>query len=120
MILVRRPRMFQAMSEPMKALPSPAQVEASPKFQPNCPAYPTKMTAEKYEVPKANAVIQGPAFLPPSTKPSTVLAFFLVEMPTAIITVKNMTSMMMEISLVFIKSLPKLLMYKHFCDAGTP
>ena len=37
-ILVRLPRMTHAMSEPMIAFPSPAQVAATPKFQPNCPA----------------------------------------------------------------------------------
>ena len=35
MILVLLPRMFQAISEPMKALPSPAHVADIPKFQPN-------------------------------------------------------------------------------------
>ncbi len=47
MILVRLPRIIHASSEPIKAFPSPIQVEAMPKAQPNCPAYPTKMTAEK-------------------------------------------------------------------------
>ena len=50
--LVLLPRTFHASSEPINALPSPAQVDARPKFQPNCPAYPTKITAEKYDVPK--------------------------------------------------------------------
>ena len=44
---VRRPNTTQAKSEPRKALPKPIQVEAMPKFQPNLPAYPTKITAEK-------------------------------------------------------------------------
>jgi len=44
---VRRPSILQASSEPMMALPIPIQVAARPYFQPNCPAYPTKMTAEK-------------------------------------------------------------------------
>ena len=35
---VRRPRSIQANMLPMKALPSPTQVVATPKFQPNCPA----------------------------------------------------------------------------------
>ena len=47
MIRVRRPRMIQAIMEPIRALPRPIQVEAMPYFQPNCPAYPTKITAEK-------------------------------------------------------------------------
>ena len=38
MIRVRRPRMSQASSDPMKAFPRPIQVEARPKFQPNWPA----------------------------------------------------------------------------------
>ena len=102
MILVLLPRIFQAIRDPIKAFPRPAQVADIPKFHPNCPAYPTKITALKYEVPKAKAVIHGPAFLPPRTKPSTVLAFFLVLIPTPIITAKNMTSMITEINLVFI------------------
>ena len=46
-IRVRRPSMFHARSEPIKAFPKPAQVLERPKFHPNCPAYPTKITAEK-------------------------------------------------------------------------
>ena len=38
MILVRLPSISHASSEPMKALPRPIQVDAIPKFQPNCPA----------------------------------------------------------------------------------
>ena len=38
MIRVRRPRMTQAISEPMMALPMPTQVAAMPNFQPNWPA----------------------------------------------------------------------------------
>jgi len=48
---VRRPRITHGISEPMKALPKPTHVAAVPNLQPNCPAYPTKITAEKYEVP---------------------------------------------------------------------
>ena len=44
---VRRPRIRQARSEPISALPRPIQVADRPYFQPNWPAYPTKMTAEK-------------------------------------------------------------------------
>ncbi len=44
---VRLPRMTHANIEPISALPMPIQVEAMPYFQPNCPAYPTKITAEK-------------------------------------------------------------------------
>ena len=44
---VRLPSSTQASSEPIKALPSPIHVDASPYFHPNCPAYPMKMTAEK-------------------------------------------------------------------------
>ena len=40
----------------MNALPRPIHVDATPKFHPNCPAYPTKMTAEKYDVH-----VRGPA-----------------------------------------------------------
>ena len=47
MILVRLPRIRQAIREPIRALPIPIQVDAIPYFQPNCPAYPTKITAEK-------------------------------------------------------------------------
>ena len=35
---VRRPKMTHASREPMKALPMPIQVEATPNFQPNWPA----------------------------------------------------------------------------------
>ena len=38
MMRVRRPRMTQARSEPIMALPIPTQVEAIPNFQPNWPA----------------------------------------------------------------------------------
>ena len=38
MIRVRRPRMTQAISEPIRALPMPTQVAAIPNFQPNWPA----------------------------------------------------------------------------------
>ena len=75
--LVLLPRTFHASSEPINALPSPAQVDARPKFQPNCPAYPIKITAEKYDVPKAKAVSHGPTPRPPRTKPFTSLACFL-------------------------------------------
>ena len=45
--LVLLPRIFQARREPINAFPRPAHVAARPKFHPNCPAYPTKITAEK-------------------------------------------------------------------------
>ena len=35
MILVLLPRIFHAKSDPIKAFPSPAQVDANPKFHPN-------------------------------------------------------------------------------------
>jgi hypothetical protein len=35
---VRRPRIAQGIREPMKAFPRPIQVDATPKFHPNCPA----------------------------------------------------------------------------------
>ena len=38
MTRVRRPRTAQASSEPSRALPMPAQVAATPYFQPNWPA----------------------------------------------------------------------------------
>ena len=76
--LVLLPNTFHARSEPIKAFPSPAHVEASPKFHPNCPAYPTKITAEKYEVPKANAVSHGPTERPPRTNPFTSVVCLLV------------------------------------------
>lgn len=38
MTRVRRPSTTQASRLPMRALPMPIQVEATPKFQPNCPA----------------------------------------------------------------------------------
>ena len=63
--------MLQASSEPIKAFPRPIQVEARPKFHPNCPAYPTKITAEKYDVPNAKAESHGPTFLEPRTNPFT-------------------------------------------------
>ena len=44
---VRRPRMTHASKDPRIAFPIPIHVEEMPNFQPNCPAYPTKMTAEK-------------------------------------------------------------------------
>ena len=47
MMRVRRPSTTQANREPRIALPMPAQVAAIPYFHPNCPAYPTKTTAEK-------------------------------------------------------------------------
>ena len=90
MILVRLPRISQASSEPIKALPRPIHVEAIPKFHPNCPAYPTKITAEKYDVPNAKAESHGPTFLEPSTNPDTSLACFLVLTPIVIITAKKM------------------------------
>jgi hypothetical protein len=43
--------MFHDIRDPMSALPIPIHVAAIPYFQPNCPAYPTNMTAEKYDVP---------------------------------------------------------------------
>ena len=36
--LVLLPSTFHARSEPINAFPSPAHVDASPKFHPNCPA----------------------------------------------------------------------------------
>ena len=48
--LVRLPKISQGRSEPSIAFPMPIQVEASPPFQPNLPASPTKITAEKYDV----------------------------------------------------------------------
>ena len=47
MTRVLLPKMFHARSEPINALPKPAHVLDKPKFQPNCHAYPTKITAEK-------------------------------------------------------------------------
>ena len=47
MTLVLLPRMIHARSEPITALPIPIQVDATPYFQPNCPAYPMNTTAEK-------------------------------------------------------------------------
>ena len=64
------------------------------------------MTAEKYDVPYANAVSHGPTLLPPSTKLLTSVAFLRQMIPTAIITPKNKTSIaaLMIISTVeFIK-----------------
>jgi len=46
-ILVLLPSTTHARSEPIIALPIPAQVAAMPYFQPNWPAYPTNTTAEK-------------------------------------------------------------------------
>ena len=51
MTFVRLPKMTQASKLPIKAFPRPIQVDARPYFHPNCPAYPTNTTAEKYEVP---------------------------------------------------------------------
>jgi hypothetical protein len=98
---VRRPSKNQAKSEPISALPIPIQVDETPNFQPNCPAYPIKITAEKYEVPYANAVSQGPTFLPPSTKPLTDEADFLHIMPTTTIMAKNTTSKIILIAIKF-------------------
>ena len=44
---VRRPSTTQASRLPIRALPRPIQVAATPKFQPNWPAYPTNTTEEK-------------------------------------------------------------------------
>ena len=38
MMRVRLPKMTHARSEPINAFPRPIQVEARPKFHPNCPA----------------------------------------------------------------------------------
>ena len=51
MTRVLRPKITQASRLPISAFPIPIHVEASPYFHPNCPAYPTNTTAEKYEVP---------------------------------------------------------------------
>ena len=59
------------------ALPIPIHVDARPNLHPNCPAYPINITAEKYDVPYANAVSQGPTLLQPSTNPFTSVACFL-------------------------------------------
>jgi hypothetical protein len=67
----------------------PIQVDANPYLHPNCPAYPTNITAEKYDVPNANAVSQDPTFLSPSTNPCTLVALFLQYIPTPIIMAKN-------------------------------
>ena len=99
MILVLLPRMLQASREPIKAFPRPIQVDAHPKAQPNWPAYPTKITAEKYDVPNAKALSQGPTFLEPSTKPSTLRACFLVLKPIVIITAKKQ---MMSTSVIIV------------------
>ena len=56
MILVLLPSTVHASSEPMNALPRPIHVDERPKVQPNWPAYPTKITAEKYDVPNENIV----------------------------------------------------------------
>ena len=48
---VLRPNTAHANREPIIAFPIPAHVAAIPNFQPNCPAYPTNTTAEKYDVP---------------------------------------------------------------------
>jgi hypothetical protein len=90
MIRVRLPRISHARSEPIKAFPKPIHVEAIPKFHPNCPAYPTKITAEKYDVPNAKALSHGPTDLEPRTNPATLLACLLVLMPIVIITAKKM------------------------------
>ena len=45
--LVRLPRTTHASRDPRSALAMPIQLAAMPYFQPNCPAYPTNITAEK-------------------------------------------------------------------------
>ena len=47
MTRVLLPSTTHARREPKSALPSPIHVDETPNFQPNCPAYPTKTTAEK-------------------------------------------------------------------------
>ena len=47
MTRVLLPRMIHARREPMTAFPIPIHVDATPYFQPNCPAYPMNTTAEK-------------------------------------------------------------------------
>src|SRR5574344_670559 len=66
---VRLPKILHAKRDPINALPMPTHVAESPYFQPNCPAYPTNITAEKYDVPNAKAVSHDPTFLSPNTNP---------------------------------------------------
>ena len=49
------------------------------------------MTAEKYEVPYANAVSQGPTERPPSTKLLTLVARQRQYMPIATVMATNMS-----------------------------
>ncbi len=99
-ILVRLPRTIHAISDPSIAFPIPAHVEAMPYFQPNCPAYPTKTTAEKYDVPYAKAVSQGPTLLPPRTKPFTSVECFLQYSPIPSIIPKNIININDFISII--------------------
>ena len=88
MMRVRRPSIDHASSEPMRALPMPAHVADMPYLQPNCPAYPTNTTAEKYDVPNANAVSHAPTALPPRTNPFTSVALRRQASPMATSTAK--------------------------------
>ena len=54
-----------------------------------------KITAEKYEVPYANAVSQGPTDLPPNTMPCTDFELRLFRTPIKIITAKYASSIPM-------------------------
>ena len=52
-----------------------------------------KMTAEKYDVPKANADSHGPTERPPSTNPLTSVACLRQRMPMPTMTMKKTISM---------------------------
>ena len=69
---VRLASTAHASHEPSTALPMPIHSDARPKAYPFSPAYPMNMTAEKYVVPYANAVISPLMPLPASRKSLTV------------------------------------------------
>jgi hypothetical protein len=97
---VRLPRIIHGSKLPRTALPSPIHAAEIPNFQPNCPAYPTNMTAEKYEVPKEKAVSQAPTFLPPSTNEPTLEACFRPIKPTASVTAAKMANIVILINIL--------------------
>src|SRR5215469_5304008 len=105
MMRVRLPRMNHAINEPIKALPSPIQTAEVPNLQPNCPAYPTKTTAEKYDVPKAKAESQGPTLRPANTKSFTLPALFRKYKPTKTVTAQNNRSIETLIIMIILLNL---------------
>jgi len=91
-ILVRLPSTSHAKSEPNSALPTPIQTASSPYTQPNLPAKPIKSTAEKYDVPYANAETHGPIVRPPRKKSPSVDVLRIPQIPIATIKAKKIVN----------------------------